>query len=541
MKKDKKKIKFFPFMMAMVLLAGTVFYTGKVKASSKISSKSYEKDVSECFEEYSDDMNYIKEYLEFFENYDIVYPYEKYDMSSYDIDNLIDEMKTTSDCNYTFVGDIRSIVSGIKDNSFEYLCEHNEYDSFFPDDNSDDNKYKIQEYFENVLFEILEDIYKNGTNNVNEDFHKFKDLKIVIDGNIKNGIDGLYDDTDNLIALRFDYNKYSYDLFREQYCDIIKHNILHELNHARQEMCSCRLNNGQELSSMDYCFPYVSFITESSAESSIFNQDSDMERDFNYVYLNERTMEKYLFLLGMFKENNNVNDYYNAVFDSDWNRLFEFLDVSSKEDATSVMRIIDNINTLFGRSNKYYNIVVNSPELLNKDQNYTLTFEDVRYEVGFNFKMDILKYYLEKLIVYTSNHEDFSLEENLMMFNYAVNLVISDSYISANYYEDGNGITKCDYGYDSNFISALNTIYAKYREFLRVYYNVNDDDMNMIESDNDYLRSLFEMTNCIDSRIGSKSYMLKNKFPLLNNIKLYTDLSDNYYSFLEKDKKILIR
>lgn len=515
-KNQKKKRKFLT-PIVYVVFSATILLTSAniIKKDIKVGNFSNQSKpaivTEETDKESQNNRIYIDSYIDYYKNYDVKYLYSEYDMSDNSINILLGDVENTTECDYKFNGNIESVIENIKYNSSIYLSKHPEYISYFDFNGSYD-----------ILYTILNDIYKNGTNNINEDFHKFNNISLVIDQNLDESVLARYEDNNNLILLACEKihnaNGTNYILSNST-----KHVLYHEFNHVRQNTCPCRREKGEKYTDLDYS-EYVSFVTESSAESSLLNQKyDDLLYNSDEMYPEERVLECYLFLLGMFN-NDNLNNYYNASFDSNWNKLFSFCNVKTEEDKKNLIKIIDNINTPLFRSEKFYNIVINSDTLFAKDMNFTLSYDDMIKANGYNYKIDIYRLFLKNLLEY-QNQNNLSLNDNLTLLCYGSNCILSNS--------------KIDMEYRDDFVRMMNDLSNKYIEYIIKSYNVDYNTIYDILNSERFIENLKLLYNTEGTFYESDAYKLRCRFPIIDNISQMLYLNFDYNDMVSKKIKTL--
>lgn len=168
---------------------------------------------------------------------------------------------------------------------------------------------------------------------------------------------------------------------------------------------------------------YFSTLLESAAESEIYNKKKYSEKlvskkDFNYS--KEREKESLLLLLGICRDNVSLEDYYNAIYDSNLSSFYNFFDANTKEKIYDLYKIIYSIDAAS----------LNNELGLNLQKEISKNFSEMslEYLVGYGYRIDILKKVLKNMANYTVNNPDFSLEENVVLFDIVKNLITSNAY-----------------------------------------------------------------------------------------------------------------
>lgn len=527
MKSKEKLTKFAAFLITLSLS-----FSACSDSSEEVVS-SIKETISEFIEPIEDnetieDENIITDelslkYLEYYKNLEFPYNNEELYITDEEINNIIESASTAEICTYEFEGDFEGLISCIEDNTNNFILENPEYSNFLSND-----QYK------KILRRILAKLYINGTNNKKEDLHRISTISIVFGStsqlSSKEGTDGLYlayyDDELNVIVLNEEYIR----LVAQDKIVSFEYNLSyvleHELNHVRQSNCDCRVSNYNDIAYNEY----VSFIIESTAESSIYNQGNSVMNINNYSYEEERIHESEILLLGLLT-NKSIDEYYNAVYDNDLNKLFHFLNLDENE-IDDFYKILYSIDGMLCRNDLPYDIL---------DDVEGITYKEIKDAIGFSYKENLFKILITKLITYTTIN-DISLEENLVLYNFMRNTVINGCYS----YDDINDtIVRV---YDKETINNIYLMDEQYISFLSEKYKITKEEIREIERIDIYItmitiRNIVEGEESYDSYLKEASTMLE-KYPLLANIiknDPYMNFS-NYSSYLEdNDIKIYER
>ena len=287
--------------------------------------------------------DHLRKYFDYFDNYDIVYPYEELFLDAEEKELILNS--NTQQCDFIFDGDIDKLTQIITKNSVDYLNNHNNYfAALLPDSDHSmwSNDYLVEQiYATNYLQRFLKNLVEDATNDINEDIHKMQDLKVVFSLNGKISDDGVilgqYQSEDNLCILFLDSIKYLSSGCSLDIDELIKSVLYHELNQVRQFACDCRIKKGQKNLTIEYSNDNCnSFIIESSAESALYNSEPNLylidANTYDYTYETERTFESLLLFLTIFDNSKQLEGYYNAIFDSNIGDFCDFFAVKSKED-----------------------------------------------------------------------------------------------------------------------------------------------------------------------------------------------------------------
>ena len=487
----------------------------------------------------------VNGYLEYFDSITYNYKGEEFYLSDEEVNNLIEMGNTIKSVDHSNISlDAYLTYSKIKSNSNKVILQDNKLQSCFFDRDKKENDPEFQNAFDIALFHVLKNLPSNESNDISEDFCKFQTLSICL-GDLNeilgrnredSGLLGYYNDETNSIILDKEgiYNLYNqlsldYSYGEVNYAnliDIIMETLIHELNHVREQSCNCRIEAGQDYFSIADYSEYVPTIIEASAESSIYNaQDylSEYFSDkyfFDYSYEDERNLESFVLILGLLY--NDVDDYYNAIFDSDFNKLYEFAGCENEDDVKRFYHILYNIDALMARNDLAIDIGGEDVKV-----------SDVEKLVGSEYTYEVLDIFTEDLIKYICNHDDISSTEAMTLFIMAESLSLNNSSYKT-WDEDG-----CiDYEYDKDLVIRINNTRIIFENFIMNYYGLNDDELYktilasslIINFGEGYTRDLgmeeeYEIyINAFDS--------LAEKFPILKSIINNSDTNSLIYKYV---------
>lgn len=354
------------------------------------------------------------------------------------------------------------LMEQIKENSINYLIEHPEFISIFS--NSSDEEYHTDKIFiQYVLKDVIKDILRNS---INKDLCIIKDLNIVIsnDTSIDTLVSTSYEDNVLIIYLNNFTNEHDWT-------DKLKTILQYELNKFRLQACNCMQDN---------IFPYIT-IREASIITELYNYNKTETLVSNFATQNESL----ILLLGLF-QNNNIDNYYNAIFNNDINTFYEFCGVSNDEEKIyRLNRILYTMDLIYSGN-------------------------DIS-SISYDYKADIFSMIIDNMIDYTKENKDFKLKDNLIIFNIIKNLIVND--INPNTNDDS-----------IDNIKKLNDIYIK---FLSTHYKTEISKIESMETTDSIINYTLvlvdicnknENINNIDISYTKYTNKIIKKFPLLKNI-----------------------
>lgn len=446
-------------------------------------------------------------------------------LSDEEIAEIISLSQTISECDYQWDGNVENLKEKIKDNSVCFLEKNDEFESAFCDYMSDYDLFYIQVEFETAFDRAIDDFVAHASGNINEDLCKFQTLNVVF-GEIPDHSStlGYYQDDTNTIVLCYQSIMDAYQYVNDTFSNFLTHILSHEFNHVRQLICEDRLQKGQQYKDICYKEDVLSFAIEASAESALYNTNdiSFDETSTIYSYPVERKYEALFFLFAICNEKAEIKDYYNAIFDTDLDELYEFLGCETKEDVYDFYRIWSSIDASLGRN----------PDLVNLDSSIETVGEAEKF-VGYTYKIILFHHILLDMMNYTNSNSDFSLEDNLTLFKIVRTVLLSDSYTIS------RGVSgELDRIYDDEFVSLFKNSEDMYYMFLSSYYQTDHLEISQIEEN--YVNGVMDAVNtfCVDKQkkysYFSEVTSLLDRFSLLEPIFKATNVSHyDYDAFVE--------
>jgi len=424
-------------------------------------------------------INNIKHtYIDQFKNYHINYFEENIVLKNKD--NYLNSLDNIQ-CKFKYESfDI--IIDKIIENSERYSIKNNVESIFISENNELSNLLKKQ------LNQYLLDLEQEN-NNINEDMHALYNTSIVFENNENLS-------HDDVTVYGKTYGNYVIALNRQQFIKLLNEkniqkieNILfHELNHIRQIKCPCRVNEN-EAKKFLYINNGKDVLIESSAESFLYYHNNydyiDKTREnytpeYMHVYHHERKFEEYLSHLTIFNHNN-MEGYYNAIFDTDFNALAQVFNIENAE----LYKVLYGYDALHVHNDFIFN-VLNKYNINVKD----FDIKKVYKTIPKSYMIDIYRLYLKSIV---ENSDNLDYIDCLVLQEILKERMIDELY----FYESGEIIFNDK---DINNIKNLDNIFFK---FLKDNYHIKQKD--------------------IDKIIQTKKYnnILAILYANVNNIKMY--------------------
>lgn len=490
----------------------------------------------------------IASYLEAIMSVPIMYNYEEYYLTYEQVEKLILEAEKKVECHNEYSGnleeEIEELISQIEDNSLKFLEGYPEYERILWFKDLYLGELDTDVDFLNIVFNItlkfaLKHCLEDATNDIAEDICKLKELSIVAKrGNFQDDesiVFGSYLPELNAIVLNVDTiyqellnEKNEEELGVLELDEAIEKTLLHELNHVRQQACSCRLEEDAP-STLEYQDAY-SFIMEASAESALYNQEQDYmafyKEKYDYTYYFERERETLILFLGLFHDDIKIDDYYNAIFDSDLEAFYRFCGVKTEEEKYVLHKIWFALDSLESFNSFPYEVTGEK----------VLTRGKIQDIVGTSYCVDIFKLVLSHMVDYTFSNSELTVEDNLALFNIIKSIIVEEA---RKLEETGNEEDPYYFVYDAETKSSIKELENLYIDFLSDYYEMSEEELRDLEQKCDI--SLYRCNANSDDlsfvyRYNFDEYLFLDKYPILKYILSMSYISkDDYQKFLEAD------
>lgn len=473
--------------------------TDKLDISKNMIESLSSNDGSDKFVENENIKEITQDYIENINDINPTYNHEEYFLTKEEVDSIIKSASNDVKCSNIIDSNrkvaIEKLVDQIYQNSVEFVDNNPEYKL-----QNDDNKECVIPssylgYDEKLGYDLkyflksaLTDIFEKATNDINEDFCLLSETKVVFSSDTLDGTQGDYDAEENQINIYYQNANIKPDATMSDFREEINVIISHEFDHVRQFKCNHRSKNNEYVT-INYS-NHIPILIESSAESALYNQKIDnkylSKSTYDYAYILEREDEALLLLMGI--TNPSIDGYYNSIFDSDPQALYNYFQLDS-DDIETFYRILYSIDTKYFRTDLSIDMF---PEL-------TSTYYELEKILGNDYRIDIFRLALKNLARYTSSHPDFSLKDNLTLFNVIKNTLIHDIY-----FKDDEEIN------DYDFLSRFSYLERFYIEFISDIYNVSMNEIRKIEQ---------IYYDCpMDIEDDAKESKLITQFPTLNAI-----------------------
>lgn len=398
-----------------------------------------------------------------------------------------------------------------------------------------------------ALKQALDIIFKNSQNDYKEDICLLKDLKILPDNSGKTPI--FYNYQTNTLTI-------NYELLLEEYVSASQYYskqedktwnintyftkiIMLALNCCRGYICNCRLTDGEELESVAHFNEALSALYLATIESFIRNTpefDGLNKSNYAYEYTKERKAESLLLLYSCFKEGRSLEDYHNAIFDTDVTKLLEFFELNKEHNGRQGARdFIMLINSLYGY-------------LVYSDIFYAMnSYDSDAYEFINDYMIEAYRLYgtyaQQKIykeatvdLVKSIYKGNYTIEEAIYLYNFLSYHILEEGKSPK---EEGNTVDITILEYSENFTRSAKAIDKAFKNFVMKHYGITDEEF-------EEYRSLLAYKSFEDFCTGQleniDSQKLLTKFPLISTIQknhFASPLNINFFESKEPSQKTI--
>ena len=479
------------------------------------------------------------EYLALCDNIKPTYNCEEYYITEEEIDTIISNASIVATCDNKD-DDVLSLINQIDSNTESYIKDKgNLLNAFHIGDAYEELD---EEKFRTMIYEaITESLYDR--NDINLEYYcKLKDIKIVIErGNVDVNLFGYFNPTindsnyhindkdtlvlclDNIIKYYQEYllkyEKYSelYDNPYDIYYFIKEYILKHELNHVNQVACNCRLEKGQtyldvrtlSLETPDRIDFPGKFLMEASAESNLYLNDYDYKHDSSYIYPDLRDKEALILLLSLYSFND-IEEYYDAIEDSNLPKLYDFLGINTKNDFYDFYKVLYQIDSIYGYSSFLDNFI-------REGDNFTC--EKAMEFIGDAAYTDLYKLFIKNAIECTNKNSKLTLEDNLFLYELGRSIILGSSY----------KITEVGYKYywNDDRIKEFENLDDIYKSYLTTHYETSFENLKQLETKTIESVSTISYNTNLERKIT-------NEYPILKTIFFTMGVNGNIFSEYEK-------
>ena len=458
----------------------------------------------------------------------------------------IKEYKEMADSQFECPGSkeetIPDLYLHIKQNTIEQYGNDNKV--FFPNyEIYDDAEKEMYHNFIYAIEDALSHIY-SCENNLKEDICSLQSISMK-NTQLVNETDGyktlgIFDNVTYTVHIDYDAiveslkstNESRKEQGKEEISlrDYLTKIIEHEFNHVRQYPCKHRIENNDLEDGIGFYKDTPSFIIEASAESGVYNYND--EYGMNYKYLDNyeysyplyRESEALLMLLAAFKDNKTLDQYYEAIYDCDTKKLWEFFDLDNDKKLMNFYKIFYAINTLHGRTELAQTVY--------KDRN-SVDRSELEATIGKGYLIDMLKF-ITKDIIDTTEKNELSMDDSLLLYLIAKSYLVEEAEIRI---KDGDSYR---HEFDEDFAIQFNEVEKNYKDYLCLKFNITEEELNDTINGSVTFINLLDFEDYIDEgyyegleSMRYRYYLLNEKYPLLATI-LKTKITIYSYDDLDE-------
>jgi len=346
------------------------------------------------------------------------------------------------------------------------------YNSILKNSALESPKNEREVFLKDSIFMALTNCFSDQKN-FGDDFCKLKDVKFELQStcerdNLTKCIWGEYYAKSEKIIIYYDsiieWYENDYLSLKEKYTflEYLTKTVEHEINHARQHICDCRVKKGQTDSAI-----FDLMLIEASAESMTYNKNINQEhsREYNtydYTYSEERGLQSLFLMMGMFKEDFSIEKYYEAIYDRDMQKLYDLYGINTDIEKVDFYNLIYSMSTLTNRTLLYDDLIAAG-----------CGGKELTKAVGNVYKIQIFKATINDFIK-KINKGNMTLEECIVLYNFVKEQVIKDEHI---YYTLESRVI---YLYDEEFLNDIGGIEDLFYRYLCEYYNVTIEDIKSL-------------------------------------------------------------
>ncbi len=376
-----------------------------------------------------------------------------------------------------------------------------------------------------ALSKALDIIFKNSTNDFEEDICRLKDLKITLDDDLDEQI--LYDTKTNTLYLNYkmmlaDYNFSCFFYSDEQdkkwaFDDYLTKRILLALNFCRSFTCNCRIEDEDTTFTIATFNEALNALSQAAYESNIKNTKEFAEMDKSssaYAYVEERKMESILLLYSCFKEGRTLEDYHNAFLDTDISKLLEFFDLNKEQNGRNgsreFLKLVDSLYGHFISTNIFF---------------AAKSYDSKKYDLIEDYMSEAYKnsgtYALQKIykqatsdLVTNIYKKDYTKEEAIYLFDFLSIHIIKEAKSPVS--KDGK-IDLKELAYSQSFTENAKKIEEAFQNFIIKYYDMTQEEYLELRERLAYATLDDLCSNSVENIDATK---LLTRFPLIHTIEV---------------------
>ncbi len=418
------------------------------------------------------------------------------------------------------ITDYRSLSDIIIENSILGNSQNNPF--YHASDKITGEKNLEDRLFREALKKALDIVFEKNEN-PKDDICVLKDIKIAL-GSTGNFSAIVFDR--NTSTLIIDYTQCVREFLSKtlknsdrewsEESDYLAALIASQFNKIRTEACSCQKEKGQQLTSVQIDVALSNILDISSitqVEDYLAGNQINIP-DFYSWSTDKKESQRMLLLKAAFKEDRNLDNYYNSIFSADLQKLHAFFGLKDEND------IIEFYKTAYA-----LDVRASSDEALKKvydELGYIpMLRSEINQFIGNACYLSIFKTAVGDIITRINEDKTYTVEEGLYLYNIAKSMTVTEAGSLILTPLEGFGNV---FWYDESFLSGVDAIDRVFYRFLSEAYSIKEQDLKDIASS--------------ISASGSDAvdlFKLQNRFPLLNDIMREADINfDSIKDFKDK-------
>lgn len=251
-------------------------------------------------------------------------------------------------------------------------------------------------------------------------------------------------------------------------------NLISAINGIRKDSCMCRLEKGQTYRYILGNGGSFHHFINISNESQRINA-TDTKTQWDRAYLEDIKNEGLLLLMACFKNERTLNDYYEAQYDSSYQKLFDFFGLTKgnqncpevDEDALHTFyTTVSALEAHMGHVQEQYSSLAELEYMTQND--------------AYSARANILKIATSDLITAIAEYGDFTVREAADLFKFIKACAIRNIWPLVEK-ENEDFVYTPGKNYPDEFVEAVSEIEDSYYDFLATYYGLTAPQLEVLK------------------------------------------------------------
>jgi len=289
------------------------------------------------------------------------------------------------------------------------------------------------------------------------------------------------------------------------YLEELCHTLLHGFNFVRMSY----LPNSQSL-----------LLNQAASESELYYSLKDQQGNKYHLgntfdYPKKLNHEALILLMALGLPEDFLDQYYEALFNSDTSMLSSCFHMEDSKERQEFYQVLRSIDAIF-----YSDLFFEEGE--------SFRYSDAGKKVGMGYRVQIFKIFCRHLLEYKLSHKEMTLEEQLILFDVAKNMIVDDWYY---YFSDSDR--------EEEYIQMIAEMEQTYIKFLAKYYHCSINSLRDIEKENEAILQDCQQFYSTHQKTEALKKLFEN-YPVLEIICYENLISDySYSSFLSSNQLVL--